>query len=72
MNEKGEPWVTPRDVPPMVFQQLPWLRPTARNKMFNADLVYRGMGGESFSFTMQPREVTVRSTLGTSTRLHHY
>lgn len=38
----------------MVFQQLPWLRPTARNKMFNADLVYRGMGGESFSFTMQP------------------
>ena len=22
--------------------------------MFNADLVYRGMGGESFSFTMQP------------------
>ena len=54
VNEKGEPWVTPRDVPPMVFQQLPWLRPTARNKMFNADLVYRGMGGESFSFTMQP------------------
>ncbi|MCJ0906089.1 Z1 domain-containing protein [Rhodococcus sp. ARC_M6] len=53
-NEKGEPWVTPRDVPPMVFQQLPWLRPTARNKMFNADLAYRGMGGESFSFTMQP------------------
>ncbi|MDJ0113412.1 Z1 domain-containing protein, partial [Rhodococcus erythropolis] len=21
VNEKGEPWVTPRDVPPMVFQQ---------------------------------------------------
>ncbi|MGC0363083.1 hypothetical protein ABH922_001067 [Rhodococcus sp. 27YEA15] len=54
LNDKGEPWVTPREVPPMVFQQLPWLKPTARNKMFNAELAYRGMGGESFSFTMQP------------------
>ncbi|MHA4850958.1 MULTISPECIES: Z1 domain-containing protein [unclassified Rhodococcus (in: high G+C Gram-positive bacteria)] len=53
-NAQGEPWVTPRDVPPMVFQQLPWLRPTARNKMFNAEQTYRGIGGESFSFTMQP------------------
>ncbi|OZD41619.1 endonuclease [Rhodococcus sp. 06-1477-1B] len=53
INAKGEPMVTPRDVPPMVFQQLPWLKPTDSKKMFNAVQTYRGAGGESFSFTMQ-------------------
>ena len=52
-NEAGEPMITPRDVPPMVFQRLPWLRPTATNKMYNAELSYRSVGGQSFSFTMQ-------------------
>lgn len=33
------PAVLPRDIPPLVQQHLPWLRPTARNKMFNAVLV---------------------------------
>ncbi|UPW08127.1 Z1 domain-containing protein [Gordonia terrae] len=53
LNEAGEPMVTPRDVPPMVFQRLPWLKPTATNKMYNAELSYRSVGGQSFSFTMQ-------------------
>jgi hypothetical protein len=54
LNAGGEPMVTPRDIPPMVFQQLPWLKPTSANKMYNAELNYRGVGGQSFSFTMQP------------------
>lgn len=53
-NNEGEPMMTPRDVPPMVFQSQPWLKPTAANKMYNAEQAYRGVGGEPFSFTMQP------------------
>lgn len=53
LNEVGEPMVIPRDIPPMVFQRLPWLTPTAANKMYNAKMTYRSVGGQSFSFTMQ-------------------
>ncbi|MGC0417592.1 Z1 domain-containing protein [Embleya sp. AB8] len=35
----GAPQVTPAQIPPLVTQRLPWLKPTARNKMFNAELV---------------------------------
>ncbi|MFI9800752.1 Z1 domain-containing protein [Streptomyces sp. NPDC052302] len=35
----GQPQMTPMDVPPLVAQHLPWVRPSARNKMFNAELV---------------------------------
>ncbi|MFE1023026.1 Z1 domain-containing protein [Streptomyces sp. NPDC058818] len=35
----GEPQVTPMQIPPLVAQHLPWLKPSARNKMFNAELV---------------------------------
>ncbi|WP_406861154.1 Z1 domain-containing protein [Streptomyces sp. HUAS MG47] len=35
----GKPQVTPAQVPPLVAQHLPWIRPSARNKMFNAELV---------------------------------
>lgn len=34
-----EPLVRPIDIPPLVQQHLPWLMPTAKNKMFNARLV---------------------------------
>lgn len=34
-----KPKVLPRQIPPLVSQHLPWLRPTARNKMFNARIV---------------------------------
>ncbi|MFD8568240.1 Z1 domain-containing protein [Streptomyces sp. NPDC059639] len=35
----GKPQLTPAQVPPLVSQHLPWVRPSARNKMFNAELV---------------------------------
>ncbi|MEV8454446.1 Z1 domain-containing protein [Streptomyces sp. NPDC052095] len=35
----GRPQVTPAQVPPLVSQHLPWIRPSGRNKMFNAELV---------------------------------
>ena len=37
----GVPLVTPRDVPALVWQHLPSLKPAARNKMFNAELIMR-------------------------------
>jgi hypothetical protein len=37
----GKPQITPAQIPPLVTRHLPWLRPTARNKMFNARLVVR-------------------------------
>ncbi|MGV9626354.1 Z1 domain-containing protein [Streptomyces sp. NPDC003487] len=35
----GKPQVTPAQVPPLVSQHLPWLKPTSPNKMYNARLV---------------------------------
>ncbi|MEJ6555545.1 Z1 domain-containing protein [Microbacterium esteraromaticum] len=45
IQEDGRPVVRPIHVPPLVFQQLPWLRPTGTNKMYNAVLRYEGDGG---------------------------
>ncbi|WP_198169788.1 Z1 domain-containing protein [Agromyces laixinhei] len=45
LTEDGKPIVRPIHVPPMVFQQLPWLRPTGANKMYNAVMEYEGDGG---------------------------
>ena len=41
----GKPQITPKEIPPLVFQHLPWLRPAAKNKMFNAELVVRKSPG---------------------------
>lgn len=35
-DENGMPLLEPRQIPPLVSQHLPWLKPTARNKMWNA------------------------------------
>ncbi|MFB7717403.1 Z1 domain-containing protein [Nocardia sp. NPDC056100] len=35
----GMPQITPAQVPPLVSQHLPWLKPTSPNKMYNARLV---------------------------------
>lgn len=35
-DDDGMPIIEPRQIPPLVSQHLPWLRPTARNKMWNA------------------------------------
>lgn len=41
----GRPQLTPKEIPPLVSQHLPWLKPAARNKMFNAELVVRRTAG---------------------------
>ena len=38
--------ITPMDVPPLVASHLEWVRPTSRNKMFNARITYRNFGGQ--------------------------
>ena len=35
-DDDGIPMLEPRQIPPLVSQHLPWLKPTARNKMWNA------------------------------------
>ncbi|BAW92201.1 hypothetical protein CHIBA101_0329 [Actinomyces sp. Chiba101] len=54
IEEDGRPALKPIDVPPLVFQQLPWLLPTGRNKMYNAKLDFRGIGGALQDFPRQP------------------
>lgn len=45
IGDDGKPRVRPLNIPPMVFQQLPWLKPVAANRMYNAELQYEGQGG---------------------------
>jgi hypothetical protein len=45
MDESGRPLVEPRQIPPLVSQHLPWLKPTARNKMYNAVVESKGTAG---------------------------
>lgn len=52
-DEDGRPLVRPIDVPPLVFQQLPWLKPTGANKMYNAVLDFEGDGGRLRDFPRQ-------------------
>jgi hypothetical protein len=51
--ETGKPAMRPIDVPPLVFQQLPWLRPTAGNKMYNVELAFEGNPGTVKDFPLQ-------------------
>ena len=43
----GVPQVRPYEIPPLVSQRLPWLKPEATNKMYNAELVTRRSPGVS-------------------------
>lgn len=45
LDENGKPLIEPRQIPPLVSQHLPWLKPTARNKMFNAVVVSKARTG---------------------------
>jgi hypothetical protein len=54
LGDDGRPQVLPIDVPPMVYQQLPWLKPTGANKMYNAVLDFEGDGGKFKEFLRQP------------------
>ncbi|MGK2955392.1 MAG: Z1 domain-containing protein [Solirubrobacterales bacterium] len=40
----GQPPITPMQIPPLVSSHLQWVRPTSRNKMFNARITYRNFG----------------------------
>ncbi|MFG3368936.1 Z1 domain-containing protein [Streptomyces sp. NPDC048156] len=50
----GKPQLTPAQVPPLVSQHLPWLKPAARNKMFNAELVEVRSPGQIIEPTAHP------------------
>ncbi|MFD0306290.1 Z1 domain-containing protein [Streptomyces sp. NPDC127119] len=54
----GHPQLTPSQVPPLVSQHLPWLKPAARNKMFNAELVEIRSPGEWVEPTAYPAATT--------------
>ena len=51
----GKPQITPKEIPPLVSQHLPWLKPAAKNKMFNAELVMRRSPGSLVIPTGYPR-----------------
>ncbi|MEV7790903.1 Z1 domain-containing protein [Streptomyces sp. NPDC087512] len=55
----GEPQVTPVQIPPLVAQHLPWLKPSARNKMFNAELVEIRSPGRPIEPASYPMNSTV-------------
>lgn len=61
----GKPQITPRDIPPLVSQHLPWLKPAAKNKMFNAELVVRRSPGSLVIPTGYPTDyATVAANYG--------
>lgn len=54
----GVPQITPAQIPPLVSQHLPWLKPAARNKMFNAQLVVRRSPGTPVEPTGLPTKTS--------------
>jgi hypothetical protein len=55
LDEDGKPIVVPQQIPPLVSQHLPWLKPTARNKMFNAVVKARASVGAFQQLSSIPR-----------------
>jgi len=53
----GVPQITPAQVPPLVSQHLPWLKPTSPNKMYNARLVEIATPGDWVEPTAYPTAV---------------
>ncbi len=50
----GKPLVTPRDIPPLVSQHLPWLKPSSRTKMYNAQVQEIAGPGQIIEPTAHP------------------
>lgn len=50
----GKPLVTPRDIPPLVSQHLPWLKPSSRTKMYNARVEEMARPGQRIEPTAHP------------------
>ncbi|MDH6226815.1 Z1 domain-containing protein [Streptomyces sp. MJP52] len=55
----GKPQLTPAQIPPLVAQHLPGVRPSARNKMFNAELVEIRSPGRPIEPAAFPRDETM-------------
>jgi hypothetical protein len=47
MPKGGERPITPMDIPPLVATYEEWIRPTSREKMFNAQISFRNFGRRS-------------------------
>jgi hypothetical protein len=61
-SANGERMITPRQVPPLIAQHRPDLRPAARNKMWNARLVRKANPGEPMEPVAHPSAPkTIRS-----------
>jgi hypothetical protein len=60
MPTDGTDPITPMQVPPLVASHLPWVPPTARNKMFNAQIRFKNLGGEWADPTLAPAEQAKR------------
>lgn len=52
-SDDSEP-ITPRDIPPLVASHLDWVRPTSRNKMYNARIDFRNFGGRPSEHRLAP------------------
>lgn len=52
-SDDGSPRVLPIDVPPLVVQRLPWLKPTSPSKMYNSEITSKGIGGRLQDFPFQ-------------------
>ncbi|MEU6273596.1 Z1 domain-containing protein [Streptomyces populi] len=57
----GRPQVTPAQIPPLVAQHLPWVKPSARNKMFNAELVEVRSPGKPIEPAAYPQDSVLTS-----------
>ncbi|MFJ4877904.1 Z1 domain-containing protein [Streptomyces sp. NPDC088745] len=54
----GKPQVTPNQIPPLVSQHLPLMKPSARNKMFNAELLEIRSPGQPIEPRVYPRDTS--------------
>lgn len=54
LNSEGKPQVRPMDVPPLVTQRIPWMKPTGANKMYNSVIHEQGIGGQLVDFFAMP------------------
>ena len=57
----GHPQITPMEIPPLVSQHLPWLKPAAPNKMFNAELVMKKSPGSLVTPTGYPTDESTKA-----------
>ncbi len=57
MPKGGERPITPMDIPPLVATYEEWIRPTSREKMFNAQISFRNFGSRSIEHRRVAQEV---------------